>query len=356
MRNRILLGGLILGAVLSAVLVGAYTLQLDTSSGAAVFRKWPTVSGQPILTWEINPATNPNNVDISAGGVEAAMQNAFAAWTGAQVNGQSITSISPTTVIFGGTSSLNDPNTTDCVNVISFEPTSATSFPTGIVAYTFVGWVTNSLPYTYTCGGNTLNGVLASQIIGADVVFNPQYCFSTAQPPPSSLPACPSGPVFDLQSIGTHEVGHMLGLDHSGLGHATMFPFGDAGTSAQRSLGVDDAVGEAFLYPNGSFATATGTVAGTVTLLSVGPAFASHVVLLDQQTGIAVTDALTAPDGTYALNGVPPGNYNLIALPLSGVYTVDNFTLWTCGYASGANCTGVPSNPVNYSGTFWIGP
>ena len=346
MRNRILLGGLILGAVLSAVVVAAYTLQQDTLNGAVEVLKWPTVSGQPTFTWKINPATG-SNVDLSGGGVEAAMQNAFASWTGAQMNAKSITSF---TVNEGPHSTLNNPNNNDCINVVSFEPTSV-NFSTGIVAETFVGSVTHSLPYAYACGGNNLNGILVAQIIGADMVFNPAYCFSTSQSPPSSfLATCPDGAAFDLQSIGTHEVGHMLGLDHSGLGHATMFPFGDTGTGAQRTVSVDDAVGEAFLYPNGSFASATGTVTGKVTLSGTA-AFASHVVLLDQQTGVAVIDGLTAPDGTFALNGTPPGNYYFIALPLSGVYTIDNFGLWACGYA--ANCTGFPSNPVNYSGTFY---
>jgi len=349
MRNRILLSGLILTAVLSAVAVGAYTLQLDTLSSAVEVLQWPTVSGHPTFTWAINPATG-SNVDTSGGTVEVAMQNAFAAWTGAQVNGQSITTFS---VNEGAHSALNDENTNDCVNVVSFQPTSGTPFSTGIVAQTFIGSVTHTLPYTYTCGGSNPSGVLVAQIIDADVTFNPQFCFSTSQSPPASfLATCPSGTAYDIQAIGTHEVGHMLGLDHSGLGHATMFPFGDSGTGAQRSLGVDDAAGEAFLYPNGSFANATGTVAGTIKLGGQA-AFASHVVLLDQQTGIAVTDGLTAADGTYTLKGVPPGNYNVIVLPLSGVFSIDNFALWTCGYASGAICTGVPSNPVNYSGTFF---
>jgi len=346
MRNRILLSVLILGVALWGALLGAYTLQQDTLNGALQVLRWP--SGSPVFTWEISPATG-SNIDLSGGSVEAAMQNAFASWTGAQLNGQSITAF---TVAEGPHSTLENPNTNDCSNVISFEPTIG--FPTGIVAYTFIGSVTHTLPYTYVCGGNDLNGVLPAQIIGADVAFNPQWCFSTSQSPPAAfLAACPGNTAYDIQSIGTHEVGHMLGLDHSGLGHATMFPFGDAGTGAQRSLGVDDVVGAAFLYPNGSFTTATGTISGTVTL-SGSAAFASHVVLLDQETGKAITDGLTAPNGTYTLNGVPPGTYTLVALPLSGIYTIENFSLWTCGYASNqSNCTGVPSNPVNYSGAFF---
>ncbi|HMD96354.1 MAG TPA: matrixin family metalloprotease [Terriglobia bacterium] len=354
MRNRILVSGVILGAVLSAVVVAAYTLQQDIVGTKVGILRWAPASGQPTFTWQINPTIDPNKVDTSGGSVDTALQNAFAAWTTAQVKLQgSLQSITTFTVTEGSQSTLQN-TAIDCNNVISFEPTTV-NFATGIVAETFVGSVMSppnpSPPYVYNncTGGKTVNVSLTTQIVDADMVFNTgAYCFSTAQSPPASLAACPNGPVYDLQAIATHEVGHMLGLDHSGLAHATMFPFGDSGTTAQRSLGVDDAVGEAFLYPSGSFATATGTVAGTVTL-SGGPAFASHVVLLDQQTGIAVTDGLTAADGTYALNGVPPGTYNLVILSLHGVYTIDNFSLWACGYA--VSCTGSPA--LNYSGTFF---
>ncbi len=52
----------------------------------------------------------------------------------------------------------------------------------------------------------------------------------------------------DLQSVATHEVGHLLGLDHSNLNRATMFYAYTGGTSARR-LHDDDVQGVCALYP-----------------------------------------------------------------------------------------------------------
>jgi len=43
-----------------------------------------------------------------------------------------------------------------------------------------------------------------------------------------------------------------------------------------------------------------------------------------------------------------PHNYNLIALPLAGVYTLENFSLWAMPYP----CNTSSCNPVDYTGTF----
>lgn len=52
----------------------------------------------------------------------------------------------------------------------------------------------------------------------------------------------------DLQSVATHEVGHLLGLDHSNLNRATMYYAYTGGTSA-RKLHDDDIQGVCALYP-----------------------------------------------------------------------------------------------------------
>lgn len=52
----------------------------------------------------------------------------------------------------------------------------------------------------------------------------------------------------DLQSVATHEVGHLLGLDHSNISRATMYYAYTGGTSA-RQLHDDDIQGVCALYP-----------------------------------------------------------------------------------------------------------
>jgi len=305
MKTRILLAALALMAVLAAVVVVGYTPEQDSLNGSILPLRWPTVSGQPTLTWQVNTSTGPN-VDTSGGSVQSALTAAFSAWTSAQVNLQTISTLA---VSEGPNGGPNDEDTTDCLNVVSFEPTSKTQFSTGVIAQTFVGWVTTPPPTSYTCsGGKQISVTVPLQIVDADMVFSTAACFSTGSPAPT--PSCPQ--YYDVQSIATHEAGHMLGLDHSGIAHAVMYPFGDAGTSQQKVPATDDRVGMAFLYPCTSisppctetFAAATGTVSGTVTLTGKG-AFASHVVLLDSPTGIAVMDGLTHPDGTFQLVGAP---------------------------------------------------
>ncbi len=56
------------------------------------------------------------------------------------------------------------------------------------------------------------------------------------------------GREVDLESVTTHEVGHLLGLDHSNLNRATMFYAYTGGTSA-RILHDDDVQGVCALYP-----------------------------------------------------------------------------------------------------------
>ncbi len=54
---------------------------------------------------------------------------------------------------------------------------------------------------------------------------------------------------YDFQSMLTHELGHALGLDHSGEEAATMFQRTDPGTCALRDLDPDDTTGICAMYP-----------------------------------------------------------------------------------------------------------
>ncbi len=356
-----LAAGVALAAALGSMLIFAYNPEQDDVNGAAVAARWPNNT----FAWSLN-STTKSNVTATAAAVKQALVNAFTAWHTATLNGQAVVNL---TVTGPATTSLTntDGTSVDCVNIVSFVDTRTSDFPTGTIAFAAVAtsFLSPTNPNnTYTCAGNPTQKKcsLPSCIVDADIMFNPTQPFSTATPTPTGD--------FDVQSVATHEIGHALGLDHSGIAAAVMYPFGDTGLSQSRTLAVDDSAGIAFLYPAAAFSTATGTISGVVTMSGKG-IFASHVIAIDTTTGDAVIDGLTNPDGTYNLIGVPPGTYNVLALPLapdanSGIYTLSDFGGWSCGYAGTTensppccdpatlSCRGTPeSNPTNYTGKFF---
>lgn len=91
---------------------------------------------------------------------------------------------------------------------------------------------------------------------------------------PNSL--SPKG--YDLETIFKHEAGHILGLAHTSVNGATMFPTYDPGSVAQRTQKDDDIDGICAIYPaNGTRATAGGVItAGPCTVENETCGCASH--------------------------------------------------------------------------------
>jgi hypothetical protein len=338
---------LVLAISLGAMAVLAYTPFQDRVNGVVYPSRWTTSE----VTWRyFRPASPPANVDTSSGtnpvAADTAVARGFDVWDQTQLNGQTLTSLVITRGSDLTSSSARNPDSSDCRNVVSLAPSSSVAFSTGTIAQTYVTTMTGTPPFNYTCttGSFSRTATLPSVIVDADMMFNPAQPFSTSTPPLADH--------FDVQSMAGHEAGHVLGLDHNGIAHTMMYPYGDTGDNQQRNLGVDDVVGVAFLYPSAVFTAEMRTISGTVSLNGTG-AFAAHLVVVERDSGVVVVDGLSTPDGTYRIEGVPPGTYRVLALPLSGVYTLGNFIDWACGYASDqAACTGIPQNPTDYTGTF----
>jgi hypothetical protein len=359
-------GGL---ALLGAILAFAYTTFQNDVDGVPIPSRWPHAS----FTWVLNnPGTPPENVDTTDGTnplpLKTVLINSFNSWATGSLSGQQLTNISITNG--NDVTNLPDPQV-DCTNVVSFNDNNPADFPTGTasVAFTTVStdYLRNGAPgtpgttYTFAeCNGQEVITTTSPAIVyDADIVFNPHAQFSTSTPP---LPND-----FDLLSVATHESGHALGLDHSGVAHAVMFPFGDTGESQQRSLSTDDLIAIGFLYPSSNFASYLGTISGQVTFPNIGGIYAAHVAAIDASTGNVVLDTLTNANGSYNLY-VPPGSYNVLVLPLApddqhGICSLVDFSGWTCGYDESAPpccdtatsvCSGVVmANPTNFTGKFF---
>jgi len=102
----------------------------------------------------------------------------------------------------------------DGINLITFQDPSF-AFSPSVLAVTPTLSATRRTYY-----GDQV--VLPGQIVDADIVFNPTASFSTPT----------HAGTYDLQSVATHEIGHMLGLSHSGVRTATMYFVQQPGTVA----------------------------------------------------------------------------------------------------------------------------
>lgn len=220
--------------------------------------------------------------DITDGSHLTACQLSFRAWNDAV--GTTATLVENTS----GTSRARTDWEADDLHMLIFdEDDSSGYFPngTGIVALTPVWFASN--------------GVISD----ADVLFNgADFSFTTSG----------ESNRFDVQDVATHELGHLLGLDHSGWGGATMYPYVDPAVILHRSISADDERGLRDAYPSGTFSTIT----GRVTRASDGSAVAGANVSAVDSNGRSIAGALSNASGNYALRGLEAGTYDVQASPL----------------------------------------
>lgn len=185
---------------------------------------------------------------------------------------------------FGGLADLSIPETAPSVDVVFDE------LPPGLVA--MGGPTTRAEPVTR--GEETF-----VPITKAVVVLNQDL---------SRQPSYTDG--FFLTLV--HEIGHALGLQHTFTSSVMSTGITRATTKA-RPLAADDVAAISQLYPAPGFAEATGAITGRVVAGGSGVNLASVVALSPNGTAVS---ALSNPDGTYRIAGLPPGQYYVYAHPL----------------------------------------
>jgi hypothetical protein len=80
----------------------------------------------------------------------------------------------------------------------------------------------------------------AGRVVESDMFFNTRHTWGV-------LSGCNASSAFDIQNVGTHEAGHVLGLDHVSDANrmATMYPSAPGGEVKKRTLTAGDAAGAA---------------------------------------------------------------------------------------------------------------
>jgi hypothetical protein len=270
---------------LIATPAGAYTFAVYNHNGTLVHPHW-RVDTLPVIM-QINDQTGPGLPNVTHDSDPmAALTRALSRWPA--VCGVSFLQGS-TSVASGGS---------DGINLITFAATTenqqALEMAGEPIAVTLIFF-------------NPTNG----ELMDADLLFNPMSQFTTTMNTDADLNAAN---LEDVEAVATHELGHAIGLHHSGVESATMWPIASI---LDRQPDADDIAGARTLYP---VAAPSGTIRGTVTV-DGKPAFGAQVVALGA-SGAVAAGALTLPVGTYAIESLPPDTYTVYVEPFDGPQSV----------------------------------
>jgi hypothetical protein len=314
----------------------------NISAASPLNRQWSTAlpSSQTLITFAY--PGGPAQMDEIAGVID----ESYAVWSG--VSGATINSVNyPGTLAPLGTTAILNACTNDALsnadglNTICFDQ-SSDGFTTGVLAFTRT--IVADAPGVTV--GASAPAAFGGQILDADIFFRNDGTVSFATP--AALATAAGANAYDLESILIHELGHLFGLEESGIWQSVMSPFAaPPGTysglrpnpqDADAPLSDDDRTGLRNLYPDPLDTVNLGAISGRVLpanpfALAVQPPpspgqsvtgiFGTQVVAVDASTGAVIAGTL----GGWSCNPANPpalfdGSFNISRLPLGRSYNI----------------------------------
>ena len=164
-------------------------------------------------------------------------------------------------------------------------------------------------------------------IVEADISINPRPRAEDGTALQFSTDGTPG--TYDLEATFTHEIGHLLGLEHSAVLASTMQSRqafnGTFGLPAltERTLSEDDRQKIRSLYGPGQlrFGRIEGRLNDNRTAGALTPLSNANVWAENATNGRVMASDVTADDGSYELEGLEPGNYRVMVSPAAGENT-----------------------------------
>jgi hypothetical protein len=279
--------GIVIALIALAAAISSYGSSLESRDSTGILdHRW--LRRPIIISLSTSLAAPPANFKPDSD-IAGAVRRALQSWMSAA----DIQFLETTSTI----DTISPANAGDGVNLITISPANAAVFG--------LSQSPGQTRVFYDSGG---------AIIEADIALNPNSRFSTDGTPGT----------YDLESTLAHELGHLLGLEHSAVIGATMQPRqaknGVYGLPAftQRSLSEEDSAGARALY--GPY-VGTSSISGRLSTNMSGRArsvFGAHIFAEDVMTGNVVASSVSPSSGNYRLDGLRPGVYRLFGQSLDG--------------------------------------